>query len=1083
MMMYVKKPPFSWIIKTLLSLLIFLFLLMLPFVQKNLIQLGFNIYFWNTYRLHIKKLEGSIFEPFSIKDITFLLRESGEKIKVKSIDVDWTLQHFLKENILSSIKANHITASKHSFVNLNAHATYRKGSLSAEVIPVNALGDFLSVVYKPSGHIFLKASLKQAEIYGLPPALDNFKADIPALYKDNTLFIQKAHLSCKEGSMELTGDMTPQNHETHKEALSFYVDAKGAHGLKPFALNMKGTSQGSTLSCEAKHLIYDTYTTHGKCVVANKGNSLNVDYTWHLKKPSLTLIGTYHHQNQQHSAQGKLKNARETLHFYAKATNDEKHTTWALDGGVSLNDHNTLKVHGIWREKDVKHQNIDVSLAFKDLSDLGHLLKIKTLKGQVFCNAHYNQGKISAKGDIKDLYYAQNTLSTFNMDIKGSLPHLEGNITLENALFSGMPIDFLSIAFFPKNTGTQAIMNASMQPPEGELFLLKAYGHMDDEKLMLDRLKLQGKTFLLQQESPLTYAFKKGDLSSSTIKLNQGLVSIETRHNRLYVHMKELALAPFKDFHKAFKLKGHLNATFEKTPKGFNAQAAIQDLQTLGKLDASKSISKKVLHEKPTLNLDAACTRNDIETHWHVQCMDPYKKTFQMVSKGSVKQGSQVLKGHITASGNIHSLQALIPTFADLKGQLSLDVSLLGYTYKPKMNGKLSLKKGAFLIPMINLSFQDITANMRFNEQRVSIETLTAKDSRKQKAGTLAITGYVDIPKEGIEPDINLNGRVRRFLCVNTDFIFCEASANAKLKGMGQNAILSGTLTNENLTIDIETSPSSTIEIPFKDIHLNEKEAIKLQKRLKKEKNTPTLFSSNLKVDLNDAVYVKGMGLDSQWGGNINLTGNIVKPVILGAVELKKGILKVFDSQLSLTNGRVSFETKDEIMPFLFIDAERKVQEYQTKMSIHGPANRPKISFSSTPSFSEENVVAYMFFGKGLGQMNPAQSMQIATMIATSSQGSPGGVLGTLKDGFGLDTLELKENQNPNTQEKDPLSSHTLEVGKKLNERLYLSLNQGVGNETSKASLEFKISENITADVDMGAQKQSGVGLSWSRRY
>ena len=63
----------------------------------------------------------------------------------------------------------------------------------------------------------------------------------------------------------------------------------------------------------------------------------------------------------------------------------------------------------------------------------------------------------------------------------------------------------------------------------------------------------------------------------------------------------------------------------------------------------------------------------------------------------------------------------------------------------------------------------------------------------------------------------------------------------------------------------------------------------------------------DLRMQAPDKLFVTGMGLDSEWGANFELTGTSAAPRMTGQVRLVRGTLDFAGHSFGLQEGRITF--------------------------------------------------------------------------------------------------------------------------------------------------------------------------------
>ncbi len=80
-------------------------------------------------------------------------------------------------------------------------------------------------------------------------------------------------------------------------------------------------------------------------------------------------------------------------------------------------------------------------------------------------------------------------------------------------------------------------------------------------------------------------------------------------------------------------------------------------------------------------------------------------------------------------------------------------------------------------------------------------------------------------------------------------------------------------------------------------------------------------------------------------------------------------------------------------------------------LAVTGYASAPKITLSSIPILPQDEVLSQLLFNTSTSQLSPFQLARIATALASiagvNTGGGAGGILGSVRQGLGLDELSI----------------------------------------------------------------------------
>ena len=84
--------------------------------------------------------------------------------------------------------------------------------------------------------------------------------------------------------------------------------------------------------------------------------------------------------------------------------------------------------------------------------------------------------------------------------------------------------------------------------------------------------------------------------------------------------------------------------------------------------------------------------------------------------------------------------------------------------------------------------------------------------------------------------------------------------------------------------------------------------------------------------------------------------------------------------------------------------------------------------------------------------------------------------MGRTREVLKLDQLEIK-------QSRSKPEEATVSAGKYLSDTVFLEVEQGLGPDSGKASVQWEVTPNITVETEAGVNAEGGAGVSWKWDY
>jgi len=335
-----------------------------------------------------------------------------------------------------------------------------------------------------------------------------------------------------------------------------------------------------------------------------------------------------------------------------------------------------------------------------------------------------------------------------------------------------------------------------------------------------------------------------------------------------------------------------------------------------------------------------------------------------------------------------------------------------------------------------------------------------AQFSAKAGAGSLSGSGSIGVLAPGMPIDLTLTAHNARPLA--SDMISAVLDADLTVRGQvaGQLA-LGGTVRVQRADIRVpERLPTSIAQLPVQQP--GAKPAA--------PPAPPMVITLNLSLDAPEQVLIRGRGLDAEFGGSMKITGTASQPRTTGGLELRRGTLSVAGRTLDFAEGQISFNGGSITDPALHLVANSTNGNVTATLTVGGTAHNPKIELSSVPELPQDEVLAHLLFGSGIGQLGPFEIAGIAAGLATLTGTGGSGVgdpLDKVRQGLGLDRLAVGSGSSGNP---------TLEAGRYLAPGVYLGAKQSASGSGTQANVQIDIAKGLKLQGTAGTGDSSAVG-------
>jgi translocation and assembly module TamB len=225
-------------------------------------------------------------------------------------------------------------------------------------------------------------------------------------------------------------------------------------------------------------------------------------------------------------------------------------------------------------------------------------------------------------------------------------------------------------------------------------------------------------------------------------------------------------------------------------------------------------------------------------------------------------------------------------------------------------------------------------------------------------------------------------------------------------------------------------------------------------------------------VSAQGQVFVRGRGLDAEFGGSMQVGGTATAPVTQGALQLRRGTLSLAGRTLNFTEGQISFNGGSISDPALHLVATSTTENVVATLTIGGTAHAPKIMLSSVPALPQDEVLAHLLFGSGVGKLSVFEVAEIGASLATLT-GAGGGIgdpLDKVRQDLGLDRLSVGGGGTG--------SSPTLEAGRYIAPGVYVGAKQSAGGGGTQAQVQIDIAKGLKLEATAGNGNSTTTGMT-----
>jgi translocation and assembly module TamB len=304
---------------------------------------------------------------------------------------------------------------------------------------------------------------------------------------------------------------------------------------------------------------------------------------------------------------------------------------------------------------------------------------------------------------------------------------------------------------------------------------------------------------------------------------------------------------------------------------------------------------------------------------------------------------------------------------------------------------------------------------------------------------------------------------------VRRDDVSARVSGEARALKTAQSAEVRGDLEVLDAIIDVgRIAPSNRVQV----VEVDETVPPRDDEGAGREAGPP--IGLDVAVNAPEGILLRGPGLKSAWGGQLDVEGTVAEPRISGEFRADTGEVRLLGREFDFGESFVSLDPQHPADPYLNVQLVTRAKDARAEVRLNGIVSDLEIDLTSDPPLPREEVLARVLFGRPLDRVTPLQMAQLARYGAVfSGQTSLNRLLGGGQV-LGLDALDLRMGPG--------MEKPVLGIGKQLGD-VYLELEQGLDPESTKAQVEIELSPTWRVTGESRPDASGSAGIFWEERY
>ncbi len=432
----------------------------------------------------------------------------------------------------------------------------------------------------------------------------------------------------------------------------------------------------------------------------------------------------------------------------------------------------------------------------------------------------------------------------------------------------------------------------------------------------------------------------------------------------------------------------------------------------------------------------------------------------------------------IDLSGNAPlALANLYISPRQVNGQATFDLSINGSAALSSVSGPVTISNARLTAPTFQQAIEDLNGTLQLagGTVRINLSGASAAGGNLTLAGPVNLNApYTGALRVGLANIVVRDPELYRALASGT------ISVDGPLAG---GATISGQINLSDVEVQVPSTGVSALGSLPDVTHLGARnDVIQTLNRAgvgasddaqdSSSSSGGAAYPINLTIRAPSQIFVRGRGLDAELGGELELTGTTDNIIPIGRFDLARGRLSILGQRFELDEGYAQLQ--GDFSPYLRLVATTETATgTEVSIIVEGTADDIDVSFESSPTLPQDEVLAQLLFGRDLSSISPLQAVQLASAVATLAGDGNGGVINSFRQDLDLDDLDIITDEDGNV---------AVRAGKYISDNVYTEVTAGTA-DNSEISINIDIDRNFTARGTVATDGETSVGIFFERDY
>ncbi len=411
----------------------------------------------------------------------------------------------------------------------------------------------------------------------------------------------------------------------------------------------------------------------------------------------------------------------------------------------------------------------------------------------------------------------------------------------------------------------------------------------------------------------------------------------------------------------------------------------------------------------------------------------------------------QAVRGSINARiGKTAIIDLLIPEVQQSRGNITVAVTLGGTIDATRIDGRVGLSDGQFLVPRLGLTISELV----IDGENLGNESFRYRVSARSGEGAIHVSGVTQLDA--------MSGWPTELRVTGADF---ELSRIAEAR-INVSPDLQVKIAKRVIYVDGQiTVPYARLEPkdPAGTVAVSEDEVIT---GVEPEPGNRWKIYTKVRVIIGDRVSLYGFGFEGRIVGNLLLNdrpGEVT--TASGELNVAEGRYRAYGQRLIIERGLLLFAGGPVSNPGLELRAVRHVNDVTAGIRVAGTLRTPLFEVFSSPAMGETDALSYLVLGRPLesGSSEDARVVAQAALVLSLKGGDF--LARRIGDRFGLEEMRIET--------ADTGDQASLVIGRYLSPRLYVSYGVGLIDSINTFNARYELSRHWQLRAESGLHQST----------